>query len=122
MAKAELGAKRICPNCGAKYYDLNRSPIVCPRCGTHFEAQSRSRAQAAAPVDDDTELEDAAPEGAEFVTLEEADEEAAGGVADDEDEEAAGDDAPDPFLEEVDEEEDDVSGIIGGVEDGDEEA
>ena len=38
MTKAELGTKRICPNCGTKYYDLNRDPIVCPRCGTYFEA------------------------------------------------------------------------------------
>ena len=37
MTKAELGTKRLCPNCGARYYDLNHDPIVCPRCGTEFE-------------------------------------------------------------------------------------
>ena len=37
MAKPELGIKRTCPNCGNKYYDLNRDPIVCPSCGTIFE-------------------------------------------------------------------------------------
>ena len=26
------GTKRICQNCSAKFYDLSRSPIVCPRC------------------------------------------------------------------------------------------
>ena len=37
MAKADLGTKRLCPSCGARYYDLNHSPIICPRCGTQFE-------------------------------------------------------------------------------------
>ncbi|MBO0711819.1 MAG: TIGR02300 family protein, partial [Acetobacteraceae bacterium] len=32
MAKAELGTKRLCANCGAKFYDLNKDPIVCPKC------------------------------------------------------------------------------------------
>ena len=24
--------------CGAKFYDLNRTPITCPKCGTPFQA------------------------------------------------------------------------------------
>ena len=36
MVKPELGTKRVCPNCGTKYYDLNHNPIVCPRCGTEL--------------------------------------------------------------------------------------
>jgi exodeoxyribonuclease V len=28
-----LGTKRRCPACGAKYYDLGRSPPTCSRCG-----------------------------------------------------------------------------------------
>lgn len=39
MAKAEWGTKRQCPNCGAKFYDLNKShPITCPKCAHAFEA------------------------------------------------------------------------------------
>ena len=34
MAKAELGTKRVCVACGAKFYDLLASPAVCPKCGT----------------------------------------------------------------------------------------
>jgi len=122
VAKPELGTKRLCPNCGAKYYDLNHDPIVCPRCGTPFEVtnvrtRAQARQEAAAP---DEEVEDEA-EQAEFVTLEEADEESAdsGAVAiegEDDEEIEAGDDEDDTFLaEEEDEEEDDVSGIIGDV-------
>jgi uncharacterized protein (TIGR02300 family) len=33
VAKSELGTKRVCPDCGAKFYDLNRDPVDCPKCG-----------------------------------------------------------------------------------------
>ena len=34
MAKAELGMKLTCDSCGARFYDLNKQPGVCPKCGT----------------------------------------------------------------------------------------
>ncbi|MES1199137.1 MAG: TIGR02300 family protein [Pseudomonadota bacterium] len=37
MAKAELGDKQLCPNCGAKFYDLRRRPATCPKCATSFD-------------------------------------------------------------------------------------
>jgi uncharacterized protein (TIGR02300 family) len=40
MVKPELGVKRVCGNCGAKFYDLNRDPILCPKCGTVFDVQA----------------------------------------------------------------------------------
>mgnify|MGYP001433456131 CR=1 FL=1 len=36
MSKPEWGEKRICPKCSMKYYDFNKSPIVCP-CPEAFE-------------------------------------------------------------------------------------
>ena len=36
MAKLEWGRKRTCPSCNTKYYDLNKSPIICPSCGSEF--------------------------------------------------------------------------------------
>ena len=30
MVKPEWGRKRTCQVCGKKYYDLNKSPIICP--------------------------------------------------------------------------------------------
>jgi uncharacterized protein (TIGR02300 family) len=36
MSKPELGTKRLCGNCGAKFYDLHHDPIVCPKCATVF--------------------------------------------------------------------------------------
>ncbi len=40
MSKPDWGTKRTCQNCSAKYYDLKRSPIVCPKCGTTFNPES----------------------------------------------------------------------------------
>ena len=37
MAKLEWGKKRICPSCGLKYYDFNKSPITCPTCNVEFD-------------------------------------------------------------------------------------
>ena len=34
MVKAELGTKRVCVSCGTKFYDLQKVPAVCPKCGT----------------------------------------------------------------------------------------
>jgi uncharacterized protein (TIGR02300 family) len=36
VSKPELGIKRLCANCGAKFYDLHRDPIVCPKCASVF--------------------------------------------------------------------------------------
>jgi uncharacterized protein (TIGR02300 family) len=30
VTKPELGTKRLCAGCNAKFYDLLKSPIVCP--------------------------------------------------------------------------------------------
>ena len=37
MANPEWGKKRICLACNTKYYDFNKSPIICPSCGTEFD-------------------------------------------------------------------------------------
>ena len=37
VAKPELGTKRLCASCGAKFYDLNHDTITCPKCGAVHE-------------------------------------------------------------------------------------
>jgi uncharacterized protein (TIGR02300 family) len=34
MANPELGDKCTCAGCGGRFYDMNRSPGMCPKCGT----------------------------------------------------------------------------------------
>ena len=81
MTKPELGTKRLCAHCGAKFYDLHHSPITCPKCGGFFEAvqvSSRLRPQAArAPVREVEPVVAETPED-QFVPLEDADAEAQG--------------------------------------------
>ena len=43
MAKAKWGAKRICQNCGAKYYDFDKVPVTCPSCNTEFDPEAFMR-------------------------------------------------------------------------------
>ncbi|UFN51246.1 TIGR02300 family protein [Roseomonas sp. OT10] len=52
MAKPELGLKRTCVACGTKFYDLARTPAVCPKCGTEQPAEQPRLRRPAAPVDD----------------------------------------------------------------------
>ncbi len=35
-ARPERGIKRTCQSCEARFYDLTRSPMICPKCGTEF--------------------------------------------------------------------------------------
>jgi uncharacterized protein (TIGR02300 family) len=34
MAKPELGTKRVCVACATRFYDLTKTPAICPKCGT----------------------------------------------------------------------------------------
>ncbi|GAA3670698.1 TIGR02300 family protein [Acetobacter fabarum] len=38
MSQPDLGTKRVCVSCGARFYDLNRAPAICPKCGTEQPA------------------------------------------------------------------------------------
>jgi uncharacterized protein (TIGR02300 family) len=120
LAKPELGNKRQCQNCGAKFFDLGKDPIVCPKCGTVFLVAAAARGRPAAKAEEEEEdTEVAVPAGVEVVSLDEveAGEEkaAAEPVVDDLDveDDAEEDAADDPFLEE-EEEEDDVTNLIDG--------
>ena len=34
----DLGHKRTCPHCAAKYYDFYQDELECPQCGKSIEA------------------------------------------------------------------------------------
>lgn len=60
MAKPEWGQKRTCNSCGCRFYDMSRSPITCPKCGSTVEpdmpfkvrrgSAAQAEAKAAAPA------------------------------------------------------------------------
>lgn len=43
MVKLEWGTKRTCQSCSSRFYDLQKSPIVCPKCGATYEIITTSR-------------------------------------------------------------------------------
>jgi uncharacterized protein (TIGR02300 family) len=52
VVKASWGTKRTCQNCAARFYDLNKNPIKCPKCGREHDREDfvkvrRGRAAAA---------------------------------------------------------------------------
>ena len=128
MAKPELGTKRVCPTTGRKFYDLNRDPIVSPYSGESWPRSAFEPLSKAVVAANDDEEEDAAADpvaaAAEFVPLEDAEAtDAKDVVADDieiDDEIVAADD-DDTFLEEEEEGADDVSGLIDGEIEGEDE-
>lgn len=123
--KAERGTKRTCrnPECGSRFYDLNRDPIVCPICQTAFEPEiGPAGATAAVSTAQDPAAARAAAKkpGYQIGEVEKPDEVPSADADEDAlpaleaDEEAAADD-DETFLE-AEEEDDgsDMTNIIGG--------
>jgi uncharacterized protein (TIGR02300 family) len=118
--KAERGTKRTCQNseCGSRFYDLNRDPIVCPICQSTYEVTASPLAMAAAapPMAEVTrraakkpayDVASAKPEDVPEAESEDL------AVVDGDDEPATSDD-DETFLEEEEEDGSDMSNIIGG--------
>jgi uncharacterized protein (TIGR02300 family) len=124
VAKPELGTKRLCGTCGAKFYDISKDPIVCPKCNTVLAltpVAGRARPETRAVADEETVTPET--QEADFVSLEDADAEAEGKKTTDADAAEAGDDDIDlddslddddaALIEEQEESDDDVTDIIG---------
>ena len=123
MARAELGTKRHCGSCGAKFYDLGKTPILCPKCGSVFEVavvnvSSRRETPKAPVVVPETVVEELPAPDVDIVSLDEV---AANEAADVDDEDIVvdddteiEDDDDDTFLEADEDDEDDVTGLLGG--------
>ena len=113
MAKPEWGIKRTCLSCGARFYDLKRDPITCPKCEAVFDplasvrprrtrtAPAEPAAKPAAPKPEEKETEDAEIEDD---AIAEGDEDIAD-IEDDDDEDMIED------ASELGEDEDDVADV-----------
>lgn len=135
MTKPELGVKRDCPNCGARFYDLNKEPAHCPKCDHEFipEALLKPRRQRVEEGEEETTGKPAAETSLEAAEKERKGPESKRKPALDEDGADADDDAEDlsdiedidididddDTLLEDDEDDDDVGSIVSGS-DGDE--
>jgi uncharacterized protein (TIGR02300 family) len=134
LAKDNRGTKREDPENGKKFYDLNKDPIVSPYTGksyprSYFEQNVSSRKSAEREEEqeeEEVEIEEvvaATPAEPEVISLEDADAEEAGDsdsdeeipdVEDVEDVEDIGNDDEDAFLEEDEEEDENLDFDVGG--------
>jgi len=123
--KQARGTKRTCQSseCGARFYDLSRNPIICPICGTVYELASSPLAVAAAVGAEKPARRSRKPDlVSDKSPAEEAEVESEEALPEIEDAEAVASDEDETFLEEEEEEGGDVSNILGGpVAEGDEE-
>lgn len=109
--KQARGTKRTCQSedCGSRFYDLNRNPIVCPICGSIYQLASgpvgvlfKDEEKPVRKVKKDVVKEDEVVDVAD---------EAIGEIAEDDTAEAETDDT---FLEEEAEDGGDMTNIVGG--------
>ena len=71
MAKPELGTKRVCVACSARFYDLTKVPAICPKCGTEQPIeQPRPRRAGGNVVEDKRPKKPAVAPGIEDVDVE----------------------------------------------------
>ena len=120
--KQDRGTKRCCQSCSERFYDLNHSPITCPLCGAAYVIASSPAALAAFQAEEKAAKkvkkpvfagEAEAPGELPAVEGEEA-------LADVEAEETVAGEADETFLEDEEEEGGDMSNIIGGPAEGEE--
>jgi uncharacterized protein (TIGR02300 family) len=127
VAKAELGTKRTDPDNGKKFYDLNRNPVVSPYSGkswplSFFEENTAQKKMEQAEEEEVQEVDTENPE-VELTTTDDSDDTSGDDLPDmgDDDVEIEGDDDDDTFLEaDEDDDNDDMTGIIGVTGDDDE--
>jgi uncharacterized protein (TIGR02300 family) len=125
MAKAELGLKRTCLSCGMRYYDFNRTPIICPGCQTEFDPELvvRSRRGRAVPKSGGKADKVGASAAVEDVVASEEDEPQTDGEAataegaedetgfDDDDIDVSNDDSAGLITDDLDEDDEIITGI-----------
>jgi uncharacterized protein (TIGR02300 family) len=49
MSKPEWGIKRRCLSCGGAFYDLDRTPILCPKCDAEFKPETLLKSRRSRP-------------------------------------------------------------------------
>ncbi len=106
------GLKRVCASCATRFYDFNKSPIVCPKCNTEFTGIVKVRTRRGRNVIDEAKAKAAAEHEDETVEIVEEDDRTTVSLEEIEGEENAGvedddADAGDLDLDELDEDEDD---------------
>lgn len=112
MAKPEWGTKRLCTGCGARFYDLNRQPIECPKCNTVIDPDqvTRLKRSRSAPPEE-AKPKVVKPKAEPGKDAESTDDDVDLEIDDDDDDVLDGDD-------DLDDDDDDLDEIVEGVDPG----
>lgn len=104
MGKADLGEKLTCSDCGARYYDLNKTPALCPKCGAENarpKVFKTKKAEAAIkPTKDEPKPKKTSDDEDDIEDIEDIED-----VEDDDDD----------ILSDDDDDDDDVGSVIGPI-------
>ena len=58
MVKPEWGAKRNCPKCGERFYDLGKDdPVTCIECGNEWTPEPVLKTKQPIPFEEETKKE-----------------------------------------------------------------
>ena len=72
MPKEEWGVKRVCPETGKRFYDLNKSPVVSPYTGEVIEIDTGNKSRTMVADKEDASnkpKEDEVVEGADILDV-----------------------------------------------------
>ncbi len=129
MAIPELGEKRRCLSCESKFYDLNKDPAICPKCGVVFEVQVAEKIEPVAKPKPETPKKETTDEVSnadpDTISLEEADEddgdtvdgeEVPDGIPDADDDEETNSEVDDSFIDDEDDN-DNMSDLVNVTKD-----
>ncbi len=47
------GLKRVCSECGGRFYDLNKRPIMCPSCDVEFTGEIKTKGRRGRVVEEE---------------------------------------------------------------------
>lgn len=50
LVNPDWGTKRVCPSCDARFYDMKREPIVCPKCQTTLDLNAAAKPKRSKPA------------------------------------------------------------------------
>ncbi|MBN2751754.1 MAG: FYDLN acid domain-containing protein [Rhodospirillaceae bacterium] len=109
MAKPEWGSKRTCLNCGTRFYDMQNTPIICPKCGSENAPDAVSKARRVLKKTPAHAAPEDKPKAAALRVTSDDDD-----VIDDIDVEIDDDDVDDSLIEDTSDlaEDDDMAGVI----------
>ncbi len=69
LDRTKFGQKHRCPFCGIKFYDMNKTPVVCPQCGKQIDYDLQGDPDTGNDDEFLEEVQDITPDGDEVLDV-----------------------------------------------------